>query len=184
MTEIGGTSIAVARPVGAPAYVYGASTSWMKFPEGILPSAAYTLFYVARYNGALRRRIFSGWTTNWLSGFWDNSIGVAYHDSCNWITPQTSDGSDNWLLGSDRSNSFRSNGKERTSTANVCAEFDRLAINTGASIELSNFAIQSVLVYNVKLSDADVQRVEAWLFSQQPEFTPANMQVRPHHKAP
>ena len=85
----------------------------------------------------------------------------------------------NWVLGTDRSNSFRSNGKERAS-ANACAAFDRLAINTG---EASDFAIQSVLVYNVKLSDADVQRVEAWLFSQQPAFTPANMQVRPKHKA-
>jgi hypothetical protein len=37
-----------------------------------------------------------------------------------------------------------------------------------------------VLVYNVKLSDADVQRVEAWLFAQQPAFTPANMQVCPY----
>jgi hypothetical protein len=157
----------------------------MKFPEGILPSAAYTLFYVARYNGALRRRIFQGWTTNWLSGFWDNSIGVAYHgdDTCGWITPQTSDGSDNWLLGSDRSNSFRSNGKERAS-ANACAAFARLAINTGSvSSEVSDFAIQSVLVYNVKLSDADVQRVEAWLFAQQPAFTPANLQVCPYHEA-
>jgi hypothetical protein len=188
VTEVGGTSIAVARPVGAPAYVYGASTAWMKFPEGILPSAAYTLFYVARYNGAAKRRIFQGLTTNWLSGFYESRIGVSFHGindvSCFWITPETSEGSDNWLLGSDRSNSFRSNGKERAS-ANACAAFDRLAINTGwaSAGDVSDFAIQSVLVYNVKLSDSDVQRVEAWLFSQQPAFTPANMQVRPQHKA-
>jgi hypothetical protein len=95
-----------------------------------------------------------------------------------------SDGSDNWVVGSDRSNSFRSNGKERTSAGNTCAEFDRVAINIGPIInEDSDFAIQSVLVYNVKLSDADVQRVEAWLSAQQPAFTPANMQVRPKHKA-
>ena len=184
VTEVGGTSIAVARPVGAPAYVYGASTAWMKFPVGVLPSAAYTLFYVARYNGATRGRIFQGLTTNWLTGFHVFGIGTALHDygSCSWITPQSSDGSDNWLLGSDRSNSFRSNGKERAST-NACAVFDRLAINTGlASSEVSDFAIQSVLVYNVKLSDADVQRVEAWLFAQQPAFTPANLQVCPYHE--
>jgi hypothetical protein len=40
-----------------------------------------------------------------------------------------------------------------------------------------------VLVYHMKLSDADVQRLEAWLTAQQPEFTPASMQVRPNHKA-
>jgi hypothetical protein len=185
VTEIGGSGVAVARPVGAPAYVYGASTAWMKFPVGVLPSAAYTLFYVARYNVALRRRIFQGLTTNWLSGFWNDLIGVAYHGdaSCTFITPQTSDGSDNWVLGSDRSSSLRSNGKVRAS-ANACAAYDRLAINTGiASIETSDFAIQSVLVYNVKLSDSDVQRVEAWLTAQQPACTPANLQVRPLHEA-
>ena len=183
MTEVGGSSIAVARPVGAPAYVYGASTSWMKFPEGILPSAAYTLFYVARFNGASRGRIFQGLTTNWLSGFYFTSYATAFHGSCAFIAPTTDGINDNWVLGSDRSNSFRSNGKERAS-ASACAAFDRLAINTGSlSTEVSDFAIQSVLVYNVKLSDADVQRVEAWLFAQQPEFTPANMQVRQHKAA-
>ena len=193
VTEIGGTSIAVARPVGAPAYVYGASTAWMKFPEGILPSAAYTLFYVARYNGASRDRIFQGWTSNWLSGFRTNIIGVAHHGSCAYIqaqTPQASDGSDNWVVGSDRSNSIRINGNEKASAGNTCAVFDRLVINTGytswalgVGSEGSDFAIQSVLVYNVKLSEADVQRVEAWLIAQQPSFTPANMQVRLQHEA-
>jgi hypothetical protein len=186
VTEVGGAGIVVARPVGAPAYVYGASTAWMKFPVDILLSSAYTLFYVARYNGATRGRIFQGLTKNWSSGFHIYGIGTAIHDyiACGWITPQTSDGSDNWVLGSDRSNSFRSNGKERAS-ANACAVFDRLAINTGGAgaAETSDFAIQSVLVYNVKLSDADVQRVEAWLFAQQPAFTPANLQVCPYHEA-
>ena len=88
MTEVGGTSIDVARPVGAPAYIYGASTAWMKFPEGILPSATYTLLYVARYNGPSKQRIFTGVSLNWLSGFYNLKIGVAYHgDSCGWITP-------------------------------------------------------------------------------------------------
>ena len=165
MTEVGGTSIEVARPVGAPAYVYGASTAWMKFPEGILPSAAYTLFYVARYNGAVRRRIFQGVDTNWLSGFWAGRAGNAYHgDSCGWMT-----GNDNdihvfdWVLGTDRSNSFRSNGEDRT-TNPECTVFDRLAINTGVySSDTSDFAVQSVLVYNRRLTDAEVISVESWL---------------------
>ena len=84
----------------------------------------------------------------------------------------------NWVLGTDRSNSFRSNGEDRT-TNSVCTAFDRLAINTGlTSGETSDFAVQSVLVYNRKLSDADVQKVEAWLVVQQPSFTPATLQVR------
>jgi hypothetical protein len=161
----------------------------MKFPVGVLPSAQYTLFYVARYNGPTRNRILQGVSTNWYSGFWHNIAGGAgHHGSCESITTTNKDlhGSD-WVLGSDRSDRFRSNGVDRTSnTANGCQAFDRLAINTGyfasypglLGVESSDFAIQSVLVYNVKLSDADVQRVEAWLNSFQPVFSPANLQVR------
>jgi hypothetical protein len=190
VTDIGGTSISVARPVGAPAYIYGAPTAWMKFPAGILPSAQYTLFYVARYNGAVKRRIFQGVDSNWLSGFHLSTLGVAtgvaIHGSCGWMTKQftMSGNNDNhgldWVLGTDRSNSFRSNGEDRT-TNPECIVFARLAINTGFQGwggETSDFAVQSVLVYNRKLTDADVQKVEAWLSSLQPAFTPATLQVR------
>ncbi len=186
VTEVGGTTnISVARPVGAPAYVQGASTAWMKFPAGILPSAQYTLFFVARYNGPTQRRILQGVGTNWLSGFHWNKAGGAHHHTCGWITANQNGemlvnlhGSD-WVVGSERSDSFRSNGVDRTSNAaNGCQAFDRLAINTGlVPSETSDFAIQSILVYNVKLSVADVQRVEAWLNTFQPAFTPANLQA-------
>jgi hypothetical protein len=159
----------------------------MIFPAGILPSAQYTLFFVARYGPTQSRvglssRIFQGVSTNWLSGFYDNRAGGAYHGSCLWITASEMSidlhGSD-WVIGSDRSDSFRSNGVDRTTNAaNGCQAFDRLAINAGLySFPVSDFAIQSILVYNVKLSDADVQRVEAWLNTFQPAFTPANLPV-------
>ena len=94
-------------------------------------------------------------------------------------------GSD-WVVGSDRSDSFRSNGVDRTTNAtNGCQAFDRLAINTGLFgifPRVSDFAIQTILVYNVKLSDANVLRVEAWLNSFQPAFTPANLQASTLHK--
>ena len=165
VTEVGGTSIDVARPVGAPAYIYGASTAWMRFPEGILPSATYTLLYVARYNGPSQQRIFNGVSLNWLSGFHSLKIGVAHHGaSCAWITPTPATDSasrEDWLFGSDRSNSFRMNGIEMA-FANGCATFTRIAVNT-ESTERSDFAIRSLLVYNVKLSDAEVQQMEAWI---------------------
>ncbi len=83
-----------------------------------------------------------------------------------------------WVIGTDRSNSFRSNGEDRTIKSD-CAVFARLAINTGVEIiDTSDFAVQSVLVYNSKLTDADVLKVEAWLSSLQPAFTPATLQVR------
>jgi hypothetical protein len=193
VTEIGGTTnISVARPVGAPAYIYGAPTAWMKFPVGILPSVDYTLFFVARYNGATRGRILQGIDINWFSGFHSFKAGVTAHgsilpDKCGWITyPDVSRSSDkhdsDWVIGTDRSNSFRSNGEDRTvrdSSNAVCDVFTRLAINTGfTALEKSDFAVQSVLVYNRRLTDSDVLRVEAWLNSMHPVFTPSNLQVR------
>jgi hypothetical protein len=178
VTDIGGT-ISVARPVGAPAYVHGDTTAWLRFPEGILPSADYTLFFVARYNGATRRRIFNGVHTNWLSGFHNIEAGVSCHGHCGWISPMVDLHGYDWVMGTDRSNSFRSNGVDRTTYSGSCTAFDRLAINTGlANPAQSDFAVQSVLVYNRKLGDAEVLRVEAWLATLQPAFTPADLQVR------
>jgi hypothetical protein len=179
VTEIAGT-VSVARPVDAPAYIHGATTASMRFPAGILPSANYTLFFVARHNGPNRGRIFQGDDSNWLSGFWSGSSGVAFHsDSCSWITPYNDLHGYDWVIGTDRRNSFRSNGVDRT-TNSFCHVFDRLAINTGKkSWEKSDFAVQSVLVYNRTLTDADVLMVEAWLTSLQPVvLNPSNMAVR------
>jgi hypothetical protein len=182
VTEVGGTTnISVVRPVGAPAYVQGAKTASMKFPVGILP-AQYTLFYVARYNGPARFRLFKGLDSEFLAG-----PTLAYRPPCPEITPTPRAAVHyDWVLGSDRSDSFRSNGVDRTNNKNNgCQQFDRLAINAGLkSHEGSDFAIQSLLVYNAKLSDADVQRVEAWLNLFQPAFTPANLQERMRHESP
>ena len=155
-TEIGGT-ISVVRPVGSAPYIQGGPTSSITFPETVLPSS-YTLFYVARYNGASRQRIFRGLTTNWLSGFWANKAGVAHH-GC-WITPQTDYHGTNWVTASDRAHSFRSNGVRRSTTAS-CHTSTRLTINAGG--EPSDFAVQIVLVYNRSLSDSEVTSVESWM---------------------
>jgi hypothetical protein len=163
VTEVGGaTAISVMKGQGgAPSYVYGASTAWMKFPVGILPSAAYTLLHVARYNGNTKGHIFFGVNTAYfLSGFYFGRSGVCYHShNCGSITQTSNDvhGS-NWVVSADRSDSYRSNGVDRTvDKNNNCAAYDRLAINAGyAAYDSSDFAVQTVLVYNRKLVDADI----------------------------
>jgi hypothetical protein len=169
VTEVGGaTAISVLKGQGgAPSYVYGASTAWMKFPVGILPSAAYTLLHVARYNGNTKRRIFQGVDGDFSSGFYDQKAGVSWHSSCNFITQSTNDvHGDSWVVSADRSDSYRSNGVDRTTNKNNnCAAYDRLAINAGyAAYDSSDFAVQTVLVYNRKLVDADIILLENWLF--------------------
>ncbi len=155
-SEIGGT-ISVVRPVGSAPYIQGGPTSSITFPETVLPSN-YTLFYVARYNGASRQRIFRGLTTDWLSGFHNNTAGVAFHGS--WITPQTDYHGTNWVAASDRAHSFRSNGLRRSTTVSSLTS-TRLTINAGG--EPSDFAVQIVLVYNRSLSDSEVTSIESWM---------------------
>ncbi len=154
----------------------------MKFPVAILPSADYTLFFVARYDGSTRGRIFQGLNKNFIFGFHNGRAGVAYHHNsigCGFITEGIDLHGYDWVIGTDRSNYFRSNGVDRTTPNHAhCSDFDTLAINVGnEGGEKSDFAIQSLLVYNRKLTDADVLKVEAWLTVQQPTFTPANLQV-------
>jgi hypothetical protein len=159
VTEIGGV-ITIARPTGSAAYIQGGTSAWMRFPSAVLPPT-YTLFYVARYNGPAKQRIFQGQSSNWLSGFYANRAGVAYHNC--WITGQTDLHGSNWVAASDRMNSFRSNGVERT-IGNSCVASVRMSINTGNSpTQTSDFAIQIILVYNRRLSDSEVISVEKWL---------------------
>jgi hypothetical protein len=154
-TETAGT-ISLVQEIGTPPYIQGGTSSWIKFPSTVLPST-YTLFYVARYNGPSKGRIFNGMSSNWLSGFHGGKSGVAYHNC--WITPYTNLHDTNWMMASDRMNSFRSNGVERK-TSNSCVSSNRLSINTG---EASDFAVQIVLVYNRRLEDSEVVLVENWL---------------------
>jgi hypothetical protein len=181
VTELGGTGLAVVQPIGAPKYISGEGSAWMVFPEAILPSPEYTLFFVARYNGAAKQRIFQGFGRDWFSGFGGGKAGIAYHENCIQISAPVDVHNMDWVIGSDRSNSFRSNGIDRTdrrSKNEKCASYDRLAINTGRQpLQRSDFAIQVVLVYDLKLSDAEVQQVESWLMSQQPSFSPSNLQA-------
>jgi hypothetical protein len=181
VVEIGGSSISVVQPTGAPKHISGSAAAWMVFPEAILPSSQYTLFFVARFNGATKQRIFQGFNTDWFSGFGGGQSGIAFHANCEWIGGQSDLHNTDWVIGSDRSNTFRSNGIDRTtrtSKNDMCSSFDRLAINTGRRPnDGSDFAIQSLLVYDARLSDAEVQVVESWLMSQQPPFSPANLQA-------
>jgi hypothetical protein len=154
-TETSGT-FSVAQEPGTSTYIQGGTSSWIKFPSTVLPST-YTLFYVARYNGPTKGRIFNGMSGNWLSGFWNGNAGVAHHNC--WITPVTNLHGSNWIMASDRMNSFRSNGVERKNS-NSCLSSVRLSINTG---EPSDFAFQIVLVYNRRLEDSEVILVENWL---------------------
>ena len=167
VTTYTGTINVTTFPNNVRKYLYGtAGNARMTWPAAILPST-YTLFHVAKYNGATRGRIFDGVTQNWLSGFWGGYSGLAYHQG--WIGPnaggKTVHGT-NWVISSDQNTIYRSQGFERGNTGAGTAgqTYAQLTINNGSSSgETSDWAVATVIVFNRTLTTAEMQKMEKWL---------------------
>lgn len=139
----------------------GNTSAGLRFPSGLLPSG-YTLFHVAKYNGASKMRIFDATSGNFLSGFHLNKAGVAYHEA--WLTPLTDVHGTNWVLSVDQKDLYKSNGTQRsTSTGNITAV--SLSINYGyfVATEASDWTVACVIAYNRTLSNTEIQQMELYL---------------------
>lgn len=154
-------------------FLSGGTSATILWPSGILPQT-YTLFHVAKYNGSSRRRIFNGYGSNWLSGFWNTAgnsagtglTGVAYHNV--WLTQNSTDvHGDVWILSTDQNNLYRSQRVNRTlSSFTGGGSWDRLCVNTsttGGFTEASDWAIACVIVYNRTLNTEEINLVENWI---------------------
>lgn len=142
--------------------ISGNTSSGLRFPQPILPGT-YTLFYIAKYDGGTRQRIFNGVNQNWLSGFWGGRSGVAYHN--NWVSWQNDLHGNNWVLGTDQNNLFRSNKQNRTTGGPGGPSFDRISINWGVFGEYSDWSVACVVVYNRTLTIGEITQVENELAS-------------------
>jgi len=147
--------------------IYGGTTAGIRFPSAILPST-FTLFHVARYNGANKKRIFDGLTSNWLSGFWSGNAGTAYHDG--WITASNANHhGTNWVISTDQNSLYRSKSTSANSgnyyqNTGGGGTSKQLTINYGHYTgELSDWMVAEVIVYNSTLSSADYNLVESYL---------------------
>ena len=160
-TEIRGTINSSGR------FIYGRNSDGLRFPTAILPST-YTLFHVAMYTGANKRRIFDGVNTNWLSGYWREKTGLAYHGA--WLTQlaTTAFPVSNILVSTDQKNLYRANGTNLTINS-VTGSSDRLSINYGYytyspnNTETTDWAVFEVVVYNRELSLGEIESVESYL---------------------
>jgi len=145
----------------AGSYIYGGTGDGIRFPSAILPST-YTLFHVARYNGAYRSRIFDGVAANWLSGFWGGRTGVAYHDG--WLTQYgtTAFPLDQILISTDQKSLYRGNGVNLTINS-VTGSAKNLSINYGHFTgERSDWAVWEVIVYDRELSLDEIRMTEEY----------------------
>jgi PA14 domain len=140
----------------------GGTSDGLQFPSGLLPSG-YTLFHVAKHNGASRNRIFDAYAGgNWCSGFQGGQSGKAFHGG--WLTPQTDVHGTNWVLSTDQKDLYKSNGVQRSTTTGSLATVN-FAINYGSFYpgESSDFAVACVIAYNRTLSSTEITQMELYL---------------------
>jgi len=143
-------------------YLTGTVDTSIEFPKNILPKN-YTLFHIAKYNGINKGRIFSGITNNnWLSGFSQGKVGVAYHNG--WLSIN-SNLPNNWILSTDQNDNYRANLNNYTTGKNSCTT--NLAINSDKDrySRKSDWAIACIIVYNRKLTLNEILKVEKYLIS-------------------
>ena len=163
-------------------YIYGATGDGIRFPSAILPST-YTLFHVARYNGANRGRIFDGVGTNyvnWLSGFHGGKTGVTYHGDSygGWLTQSSATNFplDQILISTDQKSLYRGNGVDLTINNSAVGSADILSINWGyysspPNTENTDWAVWEVIVYDRELSLDEIVTIENYLFNAQYTYT-------------
>ena len=143
----------------------GTVSSGISFPTAILPPV-YTIFHITKYNGTNKKRIWDGigiQSGGWLSGFWNNASGVAYHQG--WLTTAfgTSLHGSNWVLSTDTNTMYRSNKVNRTNGTPGATSYARLGLNMGSHITTeggSDWAVACAIVYNRNLSLSEIQTVE------------------------
>ena len=142
--------------------VSGTTAERIRFNNPFFSNGNYTLVTVARYSGASKARIFDGLGYNWLHGFWSGSSGIAFHNG--WVTASSSVvHGDNWLIGASFQSNYRSNGVSRGSSGGE-AWMPPMTINYGDhSAERSNFEVAEVLIFDYKLTPAQLAQVEDYL---------------------
>jgi hypothetical protein len=139
----------------------GSTSSKIQLTTVIIP--IYTLFHICRYTGVTSQRIIQAINYNWFSGFWSGYTGCAYHDG--WITTQTNLDGTNWVLSTDYSNSYRSNGVSKAIQSNPTVAFlPIIFINDGAySTETSTFQIVDIIIFDYQLTPTQIATMENYL---------------------
>lgn len=163
----GGSNITVAiDEKSGHRYLQGLTTSSIVFPT-TLTANSYTLLYVARYRDAFnnRRRILQGTTGNWLSGFHQGRVGLAYHGQ--WIAPQTNlHGLREFVVHTDQTNLYRSNRVQRNTVGGTFTP-SQICINSNVAynMEYSDWEVACILLYNRELTASEIVEVESYLYN-------------------
>jgi uncharacterized repeat protein (TIGR02543 family) len=131
--------------------------------------ANFTFCHVARYAGTNRKRIFTGVTGNFLSGYYNGNAGMAYSER--WITHLSGTNDTNWRVmchTGGTTSGFRSNGVDRTTdTNNTTALPANMTINLQGSRtspdEPSDWEVAEVIIYPQILNTFQLETLESSL---------------------
>jgi uncharacterized repeat protein (TIGR02543 family) len=144
----------------------GVQADKIRFENPTTTGGNYTLFSLIRYNTTdttKQGRILNSIDNTWFTGHWNQRAGVAYHENT-WtrydasVTPVT-----NWVLGTDYTNAYRSNGNQQPLYSTGGANLRPLGIN--ASAEPSNFQVAEIILYDRALTLSEIKQVEDYLAS-------------------
>tara|TARA_B100000497_G_scaffold61732_1_gene70045 strand:+ start:1028 stop:1813 length:786 start_codon:yes stop_codon:yes gene_type:complete len=148
--------------------VTGTTADGLKFPTAVLGAdSAYTLFYVGKYNGETKARIFDATNNNWLSTWWASRVGVAHHNG--WMTASDTgvlpNGSTELVQGTDSMGIYRLNGVDRKTAEPGALKPTQITINSGQTVanEKSDWAMKEVIFYNRVLTLDEIKQVEKYL---------------------
>jgi uncharacterized repeat protein (TIGR02543 family) len=137
--------------------------------------ANYTMCYVARYAGTTQKRIFDGYSTNWLSGFYAGSNDVAHHEG--WLTTSTGTTGTNWTWNCDSGSLFRAKGVLRGTTGGGTTALPaNVTINnfggTGRTSDMSDWEVAEVVIYDSTLTNAQILQLEGYFTTKYGFWTP------------
>lgn len=173
-SSVRGTPAAVTFPGGIGAsletfqVVQGGSADGIKLGNPVMANNAYTWFSVARYSGATKGRIFDSYDpsfNNYSTGFWNGKSGVAHHQG--FVTAQNDRHGENWFVWMDQGARIRDNGDDIQITTANTSPFPPMSINYGnwLSVDTGDWQVAEILLFNLTLSLAEIQSVEALLGS-------------------
>ena len=151
-------------------FLYGSVSDGLKFPS-LGTNADYTVIHLAKYNNGVKKRIFQGVSTDWASGFYSGKSGVAYHNG--YITAPVDLYNYNWVISSDQKDLYRAHSVDFTTGTSGSPGFpSRIGLNFGqASTEYSDWAVGEVIIYNRKLTAAEMLSVENYIRVKYPSLT-------------
>lgn len=161
--------------------VQGDTDSVVAFPEELYDDE-YTFISVAKYDGASKKRIFTGVTgDNFVLGFYGTHSGVYHVSPGGWQTQNTNRHGDDWTLSVIQPKLYRSNGVLRTAFRNPENEDTtpvpaRITIN-GWPTEKSDWSVKEMILYDRNLKPEEYLAIEKALVEKYTTVKPKRYDV-------